>query len=172
MLKALSHSLQVEFTYIKSGKQVRFMVDSNIKTLSLSLSLSLLPPSLFPLYHTDSSACSWLLMCGSRAGWKTYCSINHVPFFSATHSTRRLSETEATFSQPLCENAGKTNIPPNRFGATSPSNCTYSDSLISNDVPPSLPVPWLTLCWQYLNIQSEECVLCSNKASFSPVLCQ
>lgn len=42
-------------------------------------------------------------MCGSRAGWKTYCSINHVPFFSATHSTRRLSETEATFCQPLCK---------------------------------------------------------------------
>lgn len=41
MLKALSHSLQVEFTYIKSGKQVRFMANDGIKTLSHSLSASL-----------------------------------------------------------------------------------------------------------------------------------
>lgn len=106
VLKALSRSLQVEFTYIKSGKQVRFMADSNIKNpiRSLSLSLPLFTPSpspFFSLYHADSSACSWLLMCGSRAGWKTYCSINHVPFFSATRGdSEGSSQTGATLSRP------------------------------------------------------------------------
>lgn len=90
VLKGSSHILQVEFTYIKSGKQVRLKAESGMKTHSHSL--------YFPLYRRDSSSCSWLLMCGSRAGWKTYCSINHIPFFSAAHSNTRLSETGATLN--------------------------------------------------------------------------
>lgn len=133
VLKALSHSLQVEFTYIKSGKQARFMADSGIKKKENPSALFLFASlSFLSLYHTESSACSWLLMCGSRAGWKTYCSINHVPFFSAIHSTRRLSETEATLSlSPRVKNTRMTNIPQNRSRATSLSGCTYSDNLIS-----------------------------------------
>lgn len=97
MLKALSHSLQVEFTYIKSGKQVRFMADSDIKASPLALSLS--PP---PPHHTR--LCLFLVAHVWQQSWmENYCSINHVPFFSVTHSTRRLSETEATFCQPLWE---------------------------------------------------------------------
>lgn len=117
------------------------MADSDIKTHPLALSLCF--PLPFSLYHTDSSACSCLLMCGSRAGWKTYCSINHVPFFSATHSTRALSETEATFSQPLCKNAKMTNIPPDselRLRQTVPIPITWS---LTDDVPP----PCQSLGW-------------------------
>lgn len=59
---------------------MRFMADSDIKNpCARSLPPSLRFPLSFSLYHTDSSACSWLLKCGSGAGWRTYCSINHVP---------------------------------------------------------------------------------------------
>lgn len=43
VLKALSHSLQVEFTYIKTAKQVRFMAEPGIKTCLLSLSATFSP---------------------------------------------------------------------------------------------------------------------------------
>lgn len=131
VLKALSRRLQVEFTYIKSGKQVRFMADSDIKTsFSLPLCFPLPSSSASPPHHTDSSACSWLLMCGSRAGWKTYCPINHVPFFSATRSTRRLvSDRGPHPNSLLCATTKVTNILRDKRGAT--SNRTHFDILIS-----------------------------------------
>lgn len=109
-------------------------------------------------------------MCGSRAGWKTYCTINHVPFFSATHWTRSLSQTEAKYELSWVK-MQRWHIPPNRYKAL--SDCSYSDNLISFKwCSPYFLVPWLTLRWQYLNIHREECVPRSNEASFSPVLCQ
>lgn len=113
VLKALSHSLQVEFTYIKSGETSEIHGRLRHKNPSAhSLPPSLCFPLSFSLYHTDSSACSWLLMCGSGAGWRTYCSINHVPILcgDARDSEGRLRQRPRSVSPFLVRNARVTNI--------------------------------------------------------------
>lgn len=115
VLKARSHSLQVEFTYIKSGKQERFLLDSNIKSFPLSLCLTLYLALSFSLCDTDSSArpvpaCS--CVAAARDG-------KHIAPSITSHSSsphtrlRRSAGTEATFGQPACKkNAKMTNTPP------------------------------------------------------------